>query len=362
MLNDRVLFFLFACDYGVSVQVLPSPEMFNGLDILPWTDDQLQIFQSKLKDKGLQKGMTPEHKISYVDWTSRLLQENVIKESYRKADLMYTTLGMHHGRNKNCESLPDRGFPFQVHSESLRKPEAEDWLSILRGKRTVFLGDSVTRDFFTSMVRSLIDHMQMHSSKENWMDYHFGVNQAGGAIEAQFSENVTLQYWWAPTELSDDNWESLASADLVIFNLGAHYTRQGDLMAAISYYWDRALSRIAAKRGLIWMQYPSPHFPWGLGEFEDQPPIHSSTCSPAGADVSPVSSIRLSADGFFDEKEVPILRLWNASRPLWNNHPPSPGNGGSEYNGAIDCRHWCSPGLSLHVWERLLYLLLQADI
>jgi len=316
------------------------------------------------------EGTSLDHKIVYGGWKSNSLKQRIINEEYRKADLMNEILHIHHGRNKNCESYPDKGFPFQAHSDSLRKPRTEDWLHTLRGKRTVFFGDSVLRDFFLAIVRSLIDHMQTHSSKNQWKEYGFGRDKVGRTIEAQFSENVTLQFWWAPAilrahedhsdpELSDDNVKYLASADLVIFNMGAHYSDQGDLMAAISRYWDQALKQASAKRGLVWMQYPAPHFPWGLGEFED-PQRVPSACSPAGDDVSPVSSVRLSADRFFKDKGVPILELWNASRPLWNNHPPSRENGGSEYNGAIDCRHWCSPGLNLYVWQRLLYTLLQS--
>jgi len=343
----------------VTCLIMPSSTLSQDLP-----SPELLAFQSRSHGEGT----SLDDEISYRDWTSNSFKEQIIKEAYRKADRMTEILNLPHARNKNCEALPDKGFPFQAHSNSLRKPRAEDWLHMLRGKRVVFLGDSVGRDFFLAIVRSLIDHMQTHSSINHWSKLHWG-DKVGRKIEAQFSENVILQFWWAPQilrphedhsdpELSDDNYKYLASADLVIFNMGAHYSDQGDLMAAISHYWEQALKQTAAKRGLVWVQYSPPHFPWGRGEFED-PKRVPSACGPAGDHRSPVSSVRLGADRFFKDKGVPILGVWNASLPLWNNHPPSSANGGSDWNGSIDCRHWCSPGLNLYVWERLLYALLQ---
>jgi len=332
-------------------------------------------------------------------------REDMIKEAYRKADLMDHVLQLHPTRNSNCKDLPDKGFPYDAYELSsqkpIRKPEASDWLRLLRGKRVVFLGDSLVRDFFTSFVRGLIDHMQWHTDKSLWRNLHFGKPDQSGVhipdpvVEAQFSGNVSAEFWWAankfeapPTgELGDHNMTMLGRADLVIFGIGAGMKNKERLMNDISHFWHGALKEVAAKGRLVWMQYPSPHFARGHLEFEDKVdmvddgtgfmvPKKESSCRAAGpfdatyADYaqhdnkSDMSIMRLSADDFFREQGVPILQLWNVTRPLYNNHPWTTsriGGGKSGHNSDIDCRHWCNPGLALDVWESLLWKLVHGS-
>lgn len=313
------------------------------LPLLLHSASGLLLSQSPLPPSG---SRADEQQFNYMHWESRSLQEHTIKEAYRKADIMAATLQINPGRNKNCEALPDKGFPFQV-----QKPNSSEWLRVLRGKRVVFLGDSLVRDFFLSFVRSLIDHLEWHSDVSEWNGFHFGTKARGNMVKATFSEQVSAEFWWAMPTNSGRQWRDLRQADLVIFGLGAHYTDQSLLMADISNYWAQALKQLAGHGGLVWMEYPSPHFPRGNGEYEDR--LARPSCRDAGRDVSVMSRMRLSADDFFVNEGVPILRTWNASRPLWNNHPES-----LEFGQDLDCRHWCSPGLALDVWETMLWTLL----
>jgi len=329
----------------------------------------------------------------------------MVTEAYRKAHIMSDILKLHPTRNGNCEDLPDKGFPYDAYERSsqkpMKKPDASDWLKLLRDKRVVFVGDSLVRDFFTSFVRGLIDHMQWHTDKDLWRNIHFGKPDQAGVhipdpvVAVQFSENVTAEFWWGANEyeappsgeLGDHNMTMLARADLVIFGLGAGMKDKLRLTHDISHFWDGALKQVAAKGKLVWMQYPSPHFARGHLEFEDKVdmvddgtgfkvPFVENTCRAAGPidasydeyaqhdTKSDMSIMRLSADDFFREQGVPILELWNVTRPLSNNHPFTTsriGGGKSGHNGDVDCRHWCNPGLALDTWEGLLWALLQAN-
>lgn len=332
-------------------------------------------------------------------------REEMISDTYRKAGIMNDTFKLHPSRNRNCEALPDKGFPYEAYElrsqKPIKKPEATDWLKLLRGKRVVFLGDSLVRDFFLSFVRGLIDHMQSHTHPSLWRNIHLGKPDQSGVhipdpvLEMQFSENVTAQFWWAaneyeapPTgELGDHNMAMLSKSDLVIFGIGAGKKDKIWLMHDISHFWDGALKQVAAKGRLVWMQYPSPHFGRGHLEFEDpvdkeddgtgfMVPKKDNSCRSAGPfdatyddyaqhdTKSDMSILRLSADDFFREQGVPVLQLWNVTRPLFNNHPWTTswiGGGKSGHGADIDCRHWCSPGLALDVWESLLFKMLQAN-
>ena len=98
---------------------------------------------------------------------------------------MAATLKIHPGRNENCQHLPDKGFPFQTQ---LQKPSSSEWLRVLRGKRIVFLGDSVVRDFFLSFVRSLMAHVEWHSDVSEWSNDHFGTTST---VQTNFSEHAS---------------------------------------------------------------------------------------------------------------------------------------------------------------------------
>merc|ERR1719343_900558 len=187
------------------------------LPLLLHTASGLLLSQSPLPPS---RSRADEQQFNYTDWESRSLQEHTIKEAYRKADIMAATLQINPGRNKNCEALPDKGFPFQV-----QKPRSSEWLRVLRGKRVVFLGDSVVRDFFLSFVRSLIDRLEWHSDLPEWRDYHFGM---ASIVKANFSGNVSAEFWWfLPDRLRRyEQRRSLGKADHVIFGIGAHYTNR----------------------------------------------------------------------------------------------------------------------------------------
>ena len=138
------------------------------------------------------------------------------------------------------------------------------------------------RDFFLSFVRSLIDHLEWHSDLHEWRDYHFGM---ASIVKANFSGNVSAEFWWfLPDRLRRyEQRRSLGKADHVIFGIGAHYTNRSSIMEDIMFAWEKpgsgwGLKRIAARKGLIWMQYASAHFPRGNGEFEDSRQRRAPAC------------------------------------------------------------------------------------
>ncbi|CAK0871333.1 unnamed protein product [Prorocentrum cordatum] len=74
--------------------------------------------------------------------------------------------------------------------------------------------------------------------------------------------------------------------------------------------------------------------------------LSAGACRAADNDVSQMSSMRLSVDDFFVQEGVPILRTWNASRPLWNNHPEATLDFTTGSVTDIDCRRTAWPGLA----------------
>ena len=127
------------------------------------------------------------------------------------------------------------------------------------------------------------------------------------------------------------------------------------------------------------MQYPAVHFPLATGEggeFEEftvrrnQEAIGYRTgnvtacAARTASQKSPITAALLAIDAQLEAVGVIVLPTFDATVQLHEAHPQciSQGSGrckaGSEFNGFIDCRHWCSPGVALTVIERRLYAML----
>merc|ERR1711988_1412596 len=57
---------------------------------------------------------------------------------------------------------------------------------------------------------------------------------------------------------------ALKKADLVVFHAGAHFKGEDKMKDYLDEWWGRGLGDVAARNGLIWLQTPASHFPWGL--------------------------------------------------------------------------------------------------
>ena len=147
----------------------------------------------------------------------------------RKAQRVQRELGIHHSRNANCN--PNLAFPLGVHS-ALHLPSAEQWLHLLGSRHTILLGDSVLRDLFIQLIRSLVGTVCLKADdaegRANIRFEHF--------THANFSfrnYSGSLSFLWAWPSLRPTVVTALAQADLVVFNSGAHLKTASEMRVAV---------------------------------------------------------------------------------------------------------------------------------
>ena len=332
---------------------------------------------------------------SFQDDAARL---DLIAATYQRASHAGWKYRLSRMRNKNCE--PDRAFPVLAQT-SMVAPSAHAWERLIGDVHTCLIGDSVLRDLYVQLLRSNIGVLNMTNPRHLGFDPHF--YRANASFVGR---RGSLSFLWARENPARTTVRLVAASELVVFHLGAHHLEPAQLRDTVSSWWRLALGSVAARGRLAWLQYARPHFPWGLGEFEDvygvpgEPgsvaphasyaainhsllwsriraaaPDDWNVCRPGpatsgteGGAISRFSLHRLAVDGFFEHHGVPIVRTWEITSPLFNNHPPCKlpdgvdmrrRNGcraGTVYDfGTPDCRHWCSPGLALHLEEASLF-------
>lgn len=263
-------------------------------------------------------------------------------------------------QNGNCWEKTNRGFPLLPNTPHLKVPDEAGWHHMLAGQHLGFIGDSVLRDVFVQICRSLSQSI-VGLSHGDMRKRHFN------RTRVQLSNNGSLEFVFA-RDVKDwaDKLKSFASAfDLVIAHGGAHIIhKRNEIPHFVRLLQHAALNYTAGS--FVWMQYPAVHFPLATGEggeYEEllvkrnfRAYLTGNVTACAARTAPPKSSITaalLAIDAQLEEVGVIVLPTFDATVQLHESHPQW-----TRFNNVIDCRHWCSPGVALTVIERRLYAML----
>ena len=301
-------------------------------------------------------------------WTLSTIRSFEMLE-YVKSITVEERLHVAPSRNGNCWEKTNRGFPLLPNTPHLKVPDEAGWRHTLAGQHLGFIGDSVLRDVFVQICRALSRSI-VGLSHGDMRGMHFGW------ARVQLSNNGSLEFVFAR---SVEDWANklkrFASAfDLVIAHGGAHIDKN-NISPFVRTVQLAALNYTAGS--FVWMQYPAVHFPLATGEggeFEEFTVRRNQEAYLTGnvtacaartaSQKSPITAALLAIDAQLEAVGVIVLPTFDATVQLHEAHPQciSQGSGGckagSNFNGFIDCRHWCSPGVALTVIERRLYAML----
>ena len=347
-------------------------------------------------------------------------------------------------------------FGAQLFAPCLPRPRSADWLAMLKGRVVGFVGDSVLRDLFIHVSLAMAPAARKSVRTYGIGRAHFGTTVGAGAFaEVSFEDGATLRWCFhlddhcihrhmlprAPRMKA----RSAMPIDVLIAGFGAHCVPMLEHCESSLHGWPfsdprsnsgninrsshaprpasqqqhvfgELFSRMHLARRAIWMEYSPPHFPWGLGEFEDRwmlrraatataplatisddeaarpraarpaalkptytgpnvvAPGHDpgifgrgqgrGRCRQLGSCVSALSLWRLGLRSHFAARGVPILPVWDAAIGAHELHPDTDGftvlaiGAPRGLRSGPDCRHFCNPSTLVRHWGRALYAML----
>ncbi|EPS62559.1 hypothetical protein M569_12231 [Genlisea aurea] len=300
---------------------------------------------------------------------------------------------------------PDRNYlnwRWEPRSCAVPRPNPSEMLEFFRGKRIVFVGDSLNRNMWDSMVCML-----MHSAANRSR-----VFEASGRSE--FKTETALSFVFSDYDLSVDyirsaflveereedetlrldavekSYELLGDADVLVFNTGNWWThdkvsrgkdvfREGDRVYRhldVVEAFDKAMGTwirwVAAKVNLLktdvfFRGYSFAHF--GKGEWntggrcDNKEPIGEEEGLVRRSELSPPIPEMIDRTMRRVRAVVPPIWYQNVTRMTnyrWDAHPSmfrkaNMTKGEEDYfRTHQDCSHWCLPGIP-DVWNELLF-------
>ncbi|CAF1920751.1 unnamed protein product [Brassica napus] len=310
----------------------------------------------------------------------------------------------------NCfkNGRPDSGFlrhRWQPHGCSVPRFDGEKMLKILRGKRLVFVGDSLNRNMWESLVCSLRSTLEdknrvsrvfgKQSNLHNEGFYGFRFRDFDCSIDFIKSpflvqESVVLDAYGKRKEtlrldvIQEPITKIYRNADIVVFNTGHWWTHQktnegkdyfqeGDRVyeklevkeaytKALRTWADWVDSNINSTRTRVFfVGYSSSHFrkgAWNAGGQCDGEtrPIENETYTGGYPWMMKV------VESVISDMKTPVFYM-NITKMTWyrtDGHPsvyrqPVEVRGSSPASGMFqDCSHWCLPGVP-DSWNQLLY-------
>ncbi|KAI4384552.1 hypothetical protein MLD38_002692 [Melastoma candidum] len=387
------------------VSFLFSEDVLSVFQTLPRHPSKSFSGSSKEKQKRHEKlpfaiGETPE---GCDVFSGRWVKDDSGHPLYEESECPYIQpqlTCLEHGR-------PDkeyRNWRWQPHGCSLRRFNATLMLENLRGKRMMFVGDSLNRGQYVSMV-CLLHSIIPQGSKSM---------ETFGSLKVFTAKdyNATIEFYWAPFLLESN------SDNAIVHRIPDRMVRQGsinkhgnnwkgvDIIVFNTYLWwmtgqkmkmlrgsfedevkhfvameTEDAYRVALRSMLEWVKENmdpkktrvfftsmSPHHPEGeeWGEpgancYNQTTPIEDTSFWPKEASKSMMGVI----GEVFPESEVPItlLNITQLSgyrkdahtqiyKKQWNPVTPEQMANPRSY---ADCVHWCLPGLQ-DTWNELLFV------
>ncbi|CAL4922311.1 unnamed protein product [Urochloa decumbens] len=275
--------------------------------------------------------------------------------------------------------------------------DARKMLEMLRGKRLVFVGDSINRNQWESMMcllrTAISDPSRIRETRGRkitkqkgyynfkFLDYncsveyhttHFLVHET----KARIGQKRTLTLQIDAIDQSSPRWKC---ADVLVFN-SAHWWSHHKTNAGVNFYQEgnrvhpHLETSMAFQRALItwasWIdRYINPrqtrvffrssspsHF--SGGEWNSGGHCRESTLAPNDSRVWPMPEINVMLEEISKQMKAPvtILNITDLSRLRTDGHPSVFRLKGVDLtaSSAQDCSHWCLPGVP-DTWNELLF-------
>ncbi|XP_062083630.1 protein trichome birefringence-like 6 [Humulus lupulus] len=303
----------------------------------------------------------------------------------------------------NCESngRPDKGYMkwrWQPQGCDIPRFNATKMLELIRGKRLVFVGDSLNRNQWESMLCMLMGAIRdptkvyethgrrITKEKGNYsfrfVDYrctveyyvtHFLVHEGKGRVGQKRVQTLRID----SIDRSSSRWKG---ADILVFNT-AHWWSHHKTKAGINYYQEGGqvyprldVSTAFRKALTTWASWVDKHINPRKTQvfFRSSAPSHFSGgqwnsgghCKEATSPLTDNSSTFVSEKNLLVEEvikqmktPVTVLNITGLSQYRIDAHPSIYGRrrSGKQYSSnSQDCSHWCLPGVP-DSWNEILF-------
>eukprot|EP00667_Euglena_gracilis_P015675 EG_transcript_16307 len=149
----------------------------------------------------------------------------------------------------------------------------------------------------------------------------------------------------------------LSNTSILVGSTGYHHRTQESFQNAVAAFVGHYVQLPPASRPVvIWSELPAQHFPQHPSGYYQRAWQQYTHCAPVDREAGYAHDWRNRiADSYMKAVGIPILRLWNATQPLWDFHVVS---NGRTANAEPDCTHYCLPGPTLQ-WAVVLTDLLE---
>ncbi|KAF5741524.1 protein YLS7-like [Tripterygium wilfordii] len=304
----------------------------------------------------------------------------------------------------NCQSngrqdLDYTKWRWQPRDCDIPRFNAPKMLDLIRGKRMVFVGDSINRNQWESMLCMLMGAIKdpkrvyetrgrrITKEKGNYsfkfVDYrctveyyvtHFLVHESKARVGRKRAQTLRID----TIDRGSSRWKG---ADILIFNT-AHWWSHHKTKAGINYYqegdqvYPRLDVKTAFRRALMtWASWVDKHINPRKTQvfFRSSSPSHFSGgqwnsgghCMEASRPLNNTISIGYPEKNIIAEEvlklmktPVTYLNVTRVSEFRIDGHPSLYGRKTGKSLSIQDCSHWCLPGVP-DVWNELLYFHLQ---
>uniref|UniRef100_A0A0E0KCS7 Uncharacterized protein n=1 Tax=Oryza punctata TaxID=4537 RepID=A0A0E0KCS7_ORYPU len=291
-----------------------------------------------------------------------------------------------------------RKWRWQPTHCSIPRFDARKMLEMLRGKRLVFIGDSINRNQWESMMcllrGAVSDPARIHEARGRritkergdynfkFLDYncsveyhvtHFLVHEGKARIGSKRTRTLRID----TVDRTSSKWRD---ADVLVFNT-AHWWSHHKTKAGVNYYQEgdhiyphldastaylKALTTWASwidhyinpRKTRVFFRSSSPsHF--SGGEWNSGGHCRESTRPLNDTRVRPVPEINMILEQVAGQMKTPvtILNITNLSGLRIDGHPSVYGRNavvGLTASSIQDCSHWCLPGVP-DTWNELLF-------
>ncbi|KAJ9540505.1 hypothetical protein OSB04_027011 [Centaurea solstitialis] len=295
-------------------------------------------------------------------------------------------------------------YRWQPYECNLPRWNGKKMLRLLKGKRLVYVGDSLNRNMWVSMVcmlRSIVDNSSNVYEASDWKEYH--VSKSYSIVFRDY--NFTVEYYkasflvqeWQTKNANGTTKETLRldlvhrtsdlyrNADILVFNTGHWWTHE-KTSAGKGYYqegdhvykqlhvmeafrkamttWARWLETKVSRKALVFFRgYSSSHFSggqWNSGGTcdQDNDPIILEKDLPHKNNRVIMEAV----EAVLTRLKIPIfyLNVTKMSEYRSDAHPSiymKPNMTAEERKTVFkfqDCSHWCLPGVP-DTWNEIIY-------